>query len=98
MKLAWGLKKFINVGQNKIIKLMFYFLFCDGGEEHDKERSPMHNGLDLVCLLCRWVKYNYSMFYHITLLYCPSGTVQNLCLDNEGILPNHILWPPVNRL
>ena len=33
-----------------------------------------------------------------TLLYCPSDTIQNLCLDYEGILPNQILWPPVNMI
>ncbi len=33
-----------------------------------------------------------------TLLYCPLGTVQNLCLDYEGIMSNQIPWPPVNMV
>ena len=31
-----------------------------------------------------------------TLLYCPLGTVQNLCLEYEGIVSNQFPWPPVN--
>ena len=48
--------KMTNEGQRKMSSsLEFYFLFGDGADEHDKQRSALHSGL--VRLLCKWVKY-----------------------------------------
>ncbi len=60
--------------------LVFYFLFCDGRDEHDKKRSAMHKGF--VLLLCKWIKYTHRILAFQLILnteFCILG--MNSCIQ-----------------